>query len=179
MDDNNFFNDFNTTQKDLSLSGSYHQDHFPYFLIKVDGYLDTDNSHLFLNTISTVIKQFETLNFLIFDLEKLQYISSTGIGVFTTFYMEMKKTGVRLFLVKPRKKVEDVFKLLGYANFFNIVTSLEEVFQNPLYKDSIFPKVIKCTNCNRSLKIIKSGKFSCPGCQQKILVNQEGTLKFI
>jgi anti-anti-sigma factor len=63
---------------------------------------------------------------LIFNCAGLDYVSSTGIGSFTSFLKLLKPKGGDLVLLDIQPKVDEVFQLLGFSQFFAIKKSLEE-----------------------------------------------------
>ena len=64
---------------------------------------------------------------IIMDLEDLQYISSSGIGTFTTIRMQADHKNSDLYLLKMNQKVRQVFDQLGFSSFFKLIDSLEEL----------------------------------------------------
>lgn len=64
---------------------------------------------------------------LILDLEKLQYISSSGIGSFSTIRMQADHKNSPLYLIQMNSKVRQVFDQLGFSSFFEILDSLEDI----------------------------------------------------
>ncbi len=88
------------------------------------GYIDTYNSPQVSQTVNAKIKN--GAKNLIFDLSKVTYISSTGIGIFASFLKTVKPTNGDIILVGMIDRVLEVFTLLGFSSFFTRVDSLEE-----------------------------------------------------
>jgi len=91
------------------------------------GYIDTYNAPAFEAVARQVIQQ--GVKNLIFDLGRINYISSSGIGSFTNLLKEVKPKAGDIVLVSLTKKVEEVLQLLGFLTFFNITHSLEEALE--------------------------------------------------
>ncbi len=64
---------------------------------------------------------------IILDLSKLQYISSSGIGSFTTIRMQVDLKDSTLYLLNMNSKVRQVFDQLGFTAFFTVIESQEEI----------------------------------------------------
>ena len=63
---------------------------------KLDGYLD-----------NAPIRQ------LVFDMQKLEFMDSTGIGLIMGRYKKMKAKNVQTFIANPNKQIEKVIKISG------------------------------------------------------------------
>jgi len=93
-------------------------------IIILNGRIDTDNSAYFQKHVQKLVKA--GFMRLIFDCGGLEYVSSTGIGSFTSFLKTLKPKGGELVLLEIQPKVYEVFELLGFSQFFAIKNSLEE-----------------------------------------------------
>lgn len=102
---------------DRKLNLSYSSVDTSVLLIKLSGVLDSENSYNFQDHISTLITNY---NQVIFDCEKLSYISSSGIGAFTYFKTVSNDLGFDMKIINMQDKVIDVFKVLGFYNLFNL-----------------------------------------------------------
>ncbi|MDR3283679.1 MAG: STAS domain-containing protein [Treponema sp.] len=145
--------------------------------IYLDGYIDTYNSNIFQKRIIKVISA--GYRNLLFSCPALSYVSSTGIGSFTTFLKMVKKQGGNIVLLELRPKVYDIFQLLGFAQYFNIKNSLMEALQ--LFKGgasaaTVFPKIFSCPICAKKLKAVRSGRFRCGGCHSILAVTGQGKI---
>ena len=81
--------------------------------VKVIGKLDTMTAPKLEEELSKNMDGVETI---IFDLEQLKYISSSGIRVLLTI---KKKIG-NMKVLKPTDEVMEVFEITGLADLFNI-----------------------------------------------------------
>ncbi len=88
-------------------------------LCRVSGQLETSNSPGFLDTVKDELGR-QGIKKMVLELSGLTYVSSTGIGSFTTLLIECKKKGVSLVLKNISEKVKSVFDLLGFTSFFDL-----------------------------------------------------------
>lgn len=140
--------------------------------VYLSGYIDTYNSSFFQKQVSKIIEA-GYIN-LIFNCSALNYVSSTGIGSFTVFLKMVKPKGGDLVLLEVQSKVQEVFQLLGFAQFFNIRATASEAiafFSEGKTISSVFPVVISCPVCNKKLKATRAGRFRCSGCKSIIAIH--------
>jgi len=169
-----YFDEFNKTDNGLSLRGALYQEDRTRLIISLDGFLETKNSSMFAEVVEKVLKLSPELKTVAFDLHKLTYMSSTGIGVFTEFLTIVKQHGADLFLCNFAEKIRTVIETLGFSKFFNYVDAVEEAFEMAKIGEVEFPVVFRCPSCSKPLKIGKPGRFRCPSCRQKIDVDAGG-----
>jgi anti-anti-sigma factor len=146
-------------------------------MLALTGYIDTYNSNFFQKRIQKAID--DGFVRLIFECGGLNYVSSTGIGSFTTFLKAVKPQGGDLVLLDIQPKVFEVFQLLGFSQFFNIRETIEEsidFFKSGKVQDtpSIFPKVVACPLCYKKLKAVKAGRFRCSECKSVLAIDDTG-----
>ena len=123
-----YFSALNDANKEVTLSGYYFNSDPGKLVIHVDGLLNTDNADEFRNAIVNALKEVSDVKTAAFDLSKLSYISSTGLGSFTVIQSEAKKAGITFSLFGITEKVQSIFDNLGFTNFFVIKSSAEEAF---------------------------------------------------
>jgi anti-anti-sigma factor len=146
-------------------------------VLTLNGYIDTYNSNYFQKRIHKTIEAGFVR--LIFHCGGLNYVSSTGIGSFTTFLKAVKPKGGDLILLEIHPKVYEVFQLLGFSRFFQIKDSLDDSIG--FFRDSvpaeiplIFPNTFPCPVCTKSLKAIKPGRFRCSECKTVLSIDYTG-----
>lgn len=139
-------------------------------IIYLNGYIDTYNSTFFERRIKKVVEA--GFNNLIFNCDSLNYISSTGIGLFTSILKMVKQQNGDIVLLELQPKVYEVFQLLGFTSFFNIKDSLIDACAC-LNGDSesFFPTDINCPNCSKKIMIFHPSRFHCPECNFAISVS--------
>jgi anti-anti-sigma factor len=147
-------------------------------LLSLTGYIDTYNSNYFQKRIQKAIDGGFVR--LIFQCASLNYVSSTGIGSFTTFLKAVKPQGGDIVLMDIQPKVFEVFQLLGFSQFFNIKDNLDDSIlffiteKVQEEKPSPFPKVVSCPICYKKLKAIKPGRFRCSECKSVLAIDDNG-----
>ncbi len=118
----------NDANREVTLSGYYFNSDPGKLVIHVDGLLNTDNADEFRNAVVNALQEDTDVKTVAFDLSKLSYISSTGLGSFTVIQSEVKKAGISFSLFGITEKVQSIFDNLGFTNFFVIKSSAEEAF---------------------------------------------------
>ena len=99
-------------------------------IIRVDGFLDSDNSNVFMQAVLKSIQENEAVRIIIIDLLKVNYISSTGLGALSTILIQLKKANQDLYLSNVGKKIRSVMDTLGFAAFFTIIDSPEDILND-------------------------------------------------
>jgi len=146
-------------------------------ILTLNGYIDTYNSNFFQKRIQKAIEA--GFIRLIFCCGSLNYVSSTGIGSFTSFLKTVKPRGGDLVMNEIQPKVFEVFQLLGFSQFFNILDSLDDSIH---YFQSIaagtvsaqFPMIFSCPICSKKLKAVKQGRFRCSECKTILAIGGDG-----
>ena len=143
-------------------------------LLKLAGYIDTYNTTLFQKKVNLAIET--GFIRLIFDCSKLNYFSSTGIGSFTAFLKAVKPQGGDIVLFGMQQKLTDIFKLLGFSQFFSIHQTQEEALtyfkdQNTEKSHQYFPKIVRCPACSRRLRAVRAGRFRCNRCRSILVID--------
>ncbi len=145
-------------------------------VIILNGYVDTYNSGFFQKRIGKIVEA-GYVN-LIFNCSALNYVSSTGIGSFTSFLKLIKPKGGDIVLLEIQPKVFEVFQLLGFSQFFNIKNSTEEAVAyfktGSSQSDSVFPKIFACPVCQKKLKATRAGRFRCSECKSILAIDGQG-----
>ncbi len=85
----------------------------------VKGNLETANSPVFLETLEKELNN-SVIKKVILDLKGLAYVSSTGIGSFTSLLINCKNKGAELILKNMDSKVKSIFDILGFTSFFTM-----------------------------------------------------------
>jgi anti-anti-sigma factor len=146
-------------------------------LFSLTGYIDTYNSNYFQKRVAKAIES--GFIRLVFLCGNLNYVSSTGIGSFTSFLKAIKSRGGEMVLVEIQAKVYEVFQLLGFSQFFTIKDSLEEAYNvlrsgSSTETVSLFPKTFECPICSKKLRASKSGRFRCSECKTILAIDNVG-----
>jgi anti-sigma B factor antagonist len=68
----------------------------------------------------------EGIKVLVIDLEKVRYISSSGLGLLITLLTKMKNASGELFLTAPSEHVKKLLIITKLNGIFKVVDSLDE-----------------------------------------------------
>jgi len=118
----------NDLQEELEISCMLDEGFSPSgVVISLRGVLDQSNTIEFAEAVMDFFNGNWKEHPLFLDLSELQYISSSGIGSFTTVRVQSEHKGSPLYLVDMNVRVRSVFDQLGFSSFFNIIDSIEDV----------------------------------------------------
>jgi anti-sigma B factor antagonist len=92
--------------------------------LSLDGELDASSSVL----LDTELTKPEVLSYkkVLIDCQKLNYISSAGLGVFISHLQQFQDANVKLVFFNMQEKVHNVFEILGLDALMTIVPSQAE-----------------------------------------------------
>jgi len=146
-------------------------------MLTLTGYIDTYNSSFFNKRMQKAMES--GFSNLIFQCGGLNYVSSTGIGSFTTIMKTVKQKDGDVVLLDIQPKVYEVFQLLGFSQFFNIKDNLDDAVsffntEKPEENIVVFPKVVSCPICYKKLKAVKAGRFRCSDCKSILSIDEAG-----
>ena len=93
-------------------------------VVHVGGFLD---AHTFEQMEEAIEALFDrSIHKIIVDLQKVNYISSAGCGVFIGAIGEAQDNKGDIVLLSPTPNVMEVFELLGLTQIFSFASSLDE-----------------------------------------------------
>ena len=99
------------------------------YIIDIIGEMDLYNAHRLKDVVKKMIQK-NIRNYII-NMERVEYIDSSGIGALIHTHSEIKKRNMILFIVNVRgsvKRVIELTKLNGYFHIANdIVSGLRQV----------------------------------------------------
>lgn len=159
------------SKDDIKIEGDYLNKETT--ILYFTGLIDTYNSDILQKEVNKFIQNNLQLKYIIFHMEGINYISSTGIGAIVEFYKTLKKNNIELYLMKVQKNVKSVFSLLGFSSLFNYIEDAEEIKR---VEKQIFPKKMQCPKCGTNFNVIKSGSFKCSNCKHIFRVNDKGEI---
>jgi len=92
-------------------------------VIHVEGLIDTDTSRQLSKELENVIanKHYKV----VINLEKVDYISSAGWGIFIGELRELRRNGGDLKLASLTPEVEEIFKLLEFYHVLKTYSSVD------------------------------------------------------
>jgi anti-sigma B factor antagonist len=88
-------------------------------ILSLEGYLDAHTAPEFENAVQAEIDAGH--KWLIVNCERLNYISSAGLGVFMSFLEEIREGGGDIKICGPTPKVLQVFEILGFPALFDLL----------------------------------------------------------
>ncbi|MFQ3575945.1 MAG: STAS domain-containing protein [Cytophagales bacterium] len=94
------------------------------FVIHLQGEIDASSCLILDSELETAIKNGEKR--IIVRCAELDYISSAGLGVFTSYAQELENQNISLVLCELKENVLDVFSLLGLDAIIPIVKTFDE-----------------------------------------------------
>jgi anti-anti-sigma factor len=146
-------------------------------VLKLAGQIDLVNTIGFQKRVDRAIKA--GYKWLVFDLAGVHYISSTGVGAFTTFLRALRQRQGDLALVGTRPNVMQIITLLGLTSFFTFSgsrgESLEWFAQQRAAAAPAFPRVFGCPVCGKRLRGQKAGRYRCPECKTVLALDASGS----
>ena len=119
--------DFNREQSDLRISQDALRELPAVTVLRLEGSLDTENAIAFHHTVENVMMQLDSVYVLVFDMDRLKYISSSGIGAFTNILVSADRYGYRIVLYRVSVNVKSVFDTLGFSQFFRLMDDWEDL----------------------------------------------------
>jgi len=143
---------------------------------EMKGQIDTYNSSWFQKKVQMAINAGYTN--IIFVCYGVSYMSSTGVGACAAIYKSLGTLNGNMAMVGVCPRVMDIFKILGFEQFFFFGQYREDAityFEAKLNtKNSIYPRVFACPICDKKLKAIKAGKYRCPSCKTILALDPKG-----
>ena len=88
-------------------------------IITLEGFVDAHTAPQFENAIQSEIEAGR--NRVIVNCEKLNYISSAGLGVFMSFIEEVREIGGDIKICGLTPKVKHTFEILGFQDIFEML----------------------------------------------------------
>jgi anti-sigma B factor antagonist len=88
-------------------------------IIIIEGFVDAHTAPQFENAIQSEIEAGR--HYIIVNCEKLNYISSAGLGVFMSFIEEVRERGGDIKICGLTPKVKHTFEILGFQDLFEML----------------------------------------------------------
>jgi anti-sigma B factor antagonist len=108
----------------FSLRRSSHDD---LSIIHLEGFVDAHTARDFERAVQADVDAGRYR--LVVDCEKLNYISSAGLGVFMGFIEEVREHGGDIKICGLRPKVREVFDMLGFPTIYDVVKDVPAAVQ--------------------------------------------------
>jgi anti-sigma B factor antagonist len=150
--------------------------------VHLSGRIDTYNSSYFKKSADMLISA--GFPYLVFCCASLSYVSSSGIGAFANIREALKAKDGEMFMVDLQPQVFEVFKILGYTEFFSFSETADDAIENLRRSagrrapaSARFPVSFPCPGCGTKLKALKPGKFLCSSCKARLVVEEGGSAR--
>ena len=89
-----------------------------YLLVKLIGDLDVYSKEDFSKFVEKSLKNTD-IDFII-DLEELEYIDSTGLGMFINIYKDQEEKGKNIKIINPKENIKKLFKITDISDLFEM-----------------------------------------------------------
>jgi anti-anti-sigma factor len=140
-------------------------------IVYASGYIDTYNVNFFRKPVERAIEAGYLR--IVFELSRVNYISSTGFGAFPYFLKLVKPRNGDMVLNQVQPTVYEVFTLLGFSQYFIFMENLDESIAYLEHLESpLFPKVFTCPICSKRLRASKAGRFRCGECKTILVIDK-------
>lgn len=98
-------------------------EHGKYTVITVNGRIDTSNYEQFGEKLQVLVK--EGKKFIVLELSKLDYISSSGLRVFLSTLKTLRAIEGDVVLCCLNDKIKEVFEISGFLSLFTVAKTLD------------------------------------------------------
>ncbi|MBP7553540.1 MAG: STAS domain-containing protein [Spirochaetes bacterium] len=95
-----------------------------YIVLKVIGFIDSNNFFDFQREVNNILQS--GYKNVIFNCGELNYVSSSGIAAFTSFYKTVKEKNGVVVLANLQKRVKEIFYLIKMSSILKIADSVED-----------------------------------------------------
>ena len=89
-------------------------------VVSIDGELDLETAPIFKEIIEKKLNQYEPINHLILDLQKVSFIDSSGLGAILGRYKRLSQQGGRLSAIRVSRQILRVLELSGLLRIMTI-----------------------------------------------------------
>jgi anti-sigma B factor antagonist len=97
------------------------------YIIDVQGELDLYNAYKFKELLTTMLEQ--KIERFIINLDEVEYIDSSGIGVLIYLSSTVKKSNLKLAITNIHGSVKKVMELTKLMDYFPITDTLDEAMK--------------------------------------------------
>ena len=146
-------------------------------VVGLEGYLDSSTSYKLNELVDALFA--EGYYKFVFNLEKLEYLSSAGISVMSETLDKVREKEGDLKLAGASQRVIKVVDLTGLTKLLkNYTTEVQAVesFRAGSKQEGGFPRDISCVKCNFTSVVPNSDIFKCPKCGDIFFVDSFGVV---
>jgi len=102
----------------------------PNLIVQIDGELDLETSPLFREKVETKLDQYELIKHLILDLQKVNFIDSSGLGAILGRFKRLSQQGGRVSAVNVSPQVKRIFELSGLLKIIKIYNDRQQALKS-------------------------------------------------
>ena len=95
----------------------------------LQGELDLHTSPRFKEEITELIASHSNIKHLILDVQDLNFIDSSGLGVILGRYRELEERGGQLFFVQANPQIRRVLQMSGFQKISKFANSASDVLE--------------------------------------------------
>lgn len=121
---------FNEKELSISVTAEYCTEDQHVLCFHMYGELDNETSRPLEKLIEQVFTQDYVPEVIVLECSNLNYVSSTGIGVFVSALMKCNRRNIKLFLSAMPEKILNIFSLLGFYSYFDFIPSPADAKSN-------------------------------------------------
>ena len=96
-------------------------------IVAIEGFVDAHTAPQFEDAIQKAVDSGSVR--IVVDCEKLNYISSAGLGVFMSFIEEVRDRGGDIKICGLTPKVRHTFEILGFQDIFEMLDDQQTALQ--------------------------------------------------
>lgn len=96
-----------------------------YLILSIEGRIDTSNYESFAEEIQVFID--DGKKFLVMDMDKLDYISSSGLRVFLSTLKKLRAIEGDVILCCLNEKIKTVFDVSGFLSLFRVEGNIDTI----------------------------------------------------
>ena len=89
-------------------------------IVTISGELDLETSAAFRETVEEKLNHYDSIKHLILDLQKVNFIDSSGLGVILGRFKRLNQQGGRLSAINVSDQIRRIFQLSGLLKIMDI-----------------------------------------------------------
>lgn len=97
-------------------------------IIKLEGRIDVHISIEVEDAVFALIEKGE--KYLVFDLSKIDYLSSNGLRIFISASRKLKSIGGALKIASAKKNVVEIFEVVDLSHHFDFFKSIDQAIKS-------------------------------------------------
>jgi anti-sigma B factor antagonist len=114
-----------TKRTNMKLQFSQKKDPKVHYLFMEGDLIGDEAGPMLAEMVSDSVE--EGIKVMVIDLEKVRYISSSGLGLLITLLTKMKNAGGELFLTAPSEHVKKLLIITKLNGIFKVLDSVDEL----------------------------------------------------